>query len=382
MKIVYCLNSVSLLGGIQRATIVKANALADIEGNEIYDIVSDNNSDVMVHPLSNKVHLIDLGINYYDGDTERSYLMNALVYAKKMIKHKKALKRKLFELKPDVVISVGTFEKHMLPAMRNRTWKIVREFHLVSNYRKLLYRKSLVGHLTSAFASFYDFKVKLKQYDKVVVLTEEDKDTNFVGWKNVVVMPNPVSFECNSLSSLTEKCVSGLGRLHSAKNFSSLINAFNFVSKKHPDWVLRIYGDGDRRPYLEQQIKELNLQDKVFLMGFTNDIKTALIGSSIFALSSITEGFSLAIVEAMECGVPAVSYQCPYGPKDLITDGSNGFLVPTGDEKMMAERICTLIEDEELRKRMGKAAKLRAQDFHIENIAKRWMTLFEELVKS
>lgn len=382
MKIVYCLNSVSLLGGIQRATIVKANALADIEGNEIYAIVSDNNSDVMVHPLSNKVHLIDLGINYYDGDTERSYLMNALVYAQKMIKHKKALKRKLFELKPDVVISVGTFEKHMLPAMRNRTWKIVREFHLVSNYRKLLYRKSLVGHLTSAFASFYDFKVKLKQYDKVVVLTEEDKDTNFVGWKNVVVMPNPVSFECNSLSSLTEKCVSGLGRLHSAKNFSSLINAFNFVSKKHPDWVLRIYGDGDRRPYLEQQIKELNLQDKVFLMGFTNDIKTALIGSSIFALSSITEGFSLAIVEAMECGVPAVSYQCPYGPKDLITDGSNGFLVPTGDEKMMAERICTLIEDEELRKRMGKAAKLRAQDFHIESIAKKWMTLFEELVKS
>ena len=382
MKIVYCLNSVSLLGGIQRVTIVKANALANIEGNEVYAIVSDNNSDVMVHPLSPKVHLIDLGINYYDGDTGRSYLMNALVYAQKMIKHKKALKRKLSELKPDVVISVGTFEKHMLPAMRNRTWKIVREFHLASNYRKLLYRKSLLGRLTSAFASFYDFKVKLKQYDKVVVLTEEDKDTNCAGWKNVVVMPNPVSFECNTPSSLTEKCISGLGRLHFDKNFSSLINAFSFVSKKHPDWVLRIYGDGDRRPSLEQQIKELNLQDKVFLMGFSNDIKTALTGSSIFALSSITEGFSLAIVEAMECGLPVVSYQCPYGPKDLITDGSNGFLVPMGDEKMMAERICTLIEDEELRKSMGKAAKVRAQDFHVESIAKRWMTLFEELVKS
>ena len=140
---------------------------------------------------------------------------------------------------------------------------------------------------------------------------------------------------------------------------------------------MRIYGDGELKQALHDQINQAGLQDNVFLMGFSNDMATALRQSSIFAFSSLVEGFALVIVEAMECGLPVVSYQCPCGPKDIITDGKDGFLVQVNDEQMLAEKICSLIEDEDLRRQMASEAKLRAQHYHVENIAQQWMALFK-----
>ena len=135
MKIAYCVNSIRYLGGIQRVTVVKANALAEIPGNEVYILATDNKAGPVVQELSPKVHLIDLDINYYNKNEERSVLTNMIVGLAKGIPHKRALKRTLRQINPDVVISVGMSEKYMLTSMRNRTWKIVREFHSEKNYR-------------------------------------------------------------------------------------------------------------------------------------------------------------------------------------------------------------------------------------------------------
>lgn len=363
-------------------TINKANALAEIKDNDVYVFVTDNKEGVQVQQLSNKVHLIDLDINYYKGDTKRSKLANYLIGQMQRRVHKKKLYEELCRIKPDVVISVGTSEKYMLLSMRNRTWKIMREFHHVrKNYRSKT-ANSLIEKVLAPFLDFFEFKLKDKYYDRIVVLTEGDKEANWKGWDNVRVMPNPVSFECQSPARLNEKTVVAIGRLDPIKNFPSLINAFKIVAQLHPDWTLKIYGDGAMRGDLEAQIKELELNNNVYLMGFTNSIEEALSSSSVFVLSSITEGFPLVILEAMECGVPVVSYQCPYGPQDIISDGKDGFLVPVGDEQMMADRICRLIEDEELRQRMGAAAKETAKQYHSDEITKQWMTLFGELVNS
>lgn len=379
MKIVYCVNSIRFLGGIQRVTAVKANALADIPGNEVYIVVTDNKSGPVVHELSPKVHLIDLDINYYDHNDERSALTNLIVGTAKGIPHKKALKRVLRQINPDVVVSVGTSEKFMLTSMRKRTWKIIREFHSEKYYRSK-HARSLLKKVQGKLSDFYEFHVVDKKFDKIVVLTEEDKETNWKDWNNVSFVPNPVSFTCDAPSSLTEKSVISMGRLVPVKNFESLIRAFGLVAKRYPDWVLKIYGDGELKASLQAQIKELGLQDNVMLMGFSSAIDQELKQSSIFAFSSLVEGFALVIVEAMECGLPVVSYQCPCGPKDIITDGKDGFLVPVNDEQMLAERICSLIEDENLRHKMAQEARVRAQHYHVENIAQRWMDLFNELI--
>lgn len=381
MRIVYCLNSIRYLGGIQMVTVVKANALADIPGNEVYLVVSDNKAGDHLHELSPNVHLIDLDINYHIGDRDRSYLSGLIVFLRKRFKHKRALNKVLVSLNPDVVISVGLAEKYMLFYNRKRTWKVIREFHCEKNYR-VKYAQTVFGKVRGALYDFYEFNFADKKYDRIVLLTQEDKDNNWKGWKNVDVMPNPVSFKCETPSRLDEKVVVSMGRLHHVKNFSGLIRAFNKVVTKHPDWKLHIYGNGDLKDELQAQIDGSGLQNNVYLKGFTNDIQGVLCKSSIFAFSSLVEGFALVLVEAMECGVPVVSYRCPCGPKDIITDGKDGFLVPLNDEKMLADRICQLIENEELRCRMGAEAKNRAQYYHVEQIAERWVALFNEIIGS
>lgn len=149
------------------------------------------------------------------------------------------------------------------------------------------------------------------------------------------------------------------------KNYKSLINVWKIVTDKHSDWLLEIWGAGEEYKTLNQRIISLGLQNNIFLKGYTNDVSLKLAESSLFILSSIFEGFGLVIIEAMSCGVPVVSYACPCGPQDIIADGHDGFLVPVNDEKVLADRICRLIEDKELRKEMGKAARLKAEQYDI-----------------
>ena len=195
----------------------------------------------------------------------------------------------------------------------------------------------------------------------------------------MTVMPNPVSFKCDTPSGLDEKRVVSVGRLDHMKNFPSLVNVFKKVNVKHPDWILEIYGDGPEMSAIQEQIAHYGLQNVVLMKGFTDNIQNAMTQSSIFAFPSLSEGMPMSLLEAMECGLPVVSYDCPHGPREIITDGSDGYLIPVNDENMMADRICRLIEDEELRKKMGQAAKIKAQSYQIESIIDRWMNLFNEL---
>ena len=171
-----------------------------------------------------------------------------------------------------------------------------------------------------------------------------------------------------------------VGRLSAPKNFSSLIRAFRSVADYYPDWILEIYGEGNERIILQKQITSLHLENNVYLCGKTLDVQSNMCSSSIFVLSSIFEGLPLVMLEAMSCGLPVVSYDCPCGPKDIITDGTDGFLVPTDDEQMLAEKICYLIENPNIRTQMGAAALKKSENYHIDKIIPMWMGLFKRLI--
>lgn len=376
MKIVYCLNSIRYLGGIQRVTIVKANALAEIKGNEVYIIVTDNKNGVITEPLSPKVHLIDLNINYYEDDYKSRWNVLKGIFIKRR-EHKKRLTSVLNEIQPDIVISVGQSEKNMIPSIKGK-WKTIREFHFVKDYR-LRQAKSFFDKMLAWGGDWYDFHFKIKGYNQIITLTQEDKETNWKGWKNVSVIPNPSTFHTDHTSSLSEKKVISVGRLTSQKNYASLIRAFKNVAEKHPDWILEIYGDGPQEVKLKSLITQLNLEKHVFLKGFSSNVKEVITNASIFALSSVFEGLPLVIVEAMACGLPVVSYTCPCGPNDIITDKKDGFLVNVNDEKTLANKINTLIEYEALRKQMSDAAIIKASKYKIKNIVSIWMNIFNTI---
>lgn len=223
-----------------------------------------------------------------------------------------------------------------------------------------------------------DYVFSIKKYDRIVVLTEEDKESNWKGNPKVVVIPNPVNVKRGICSKLDAKRVIAVGRLVPQKNFASLINSFGKVSLKHPDWRLDIYGEGPEREMLQRQISELSLDGKIRLNGNSQRILGEMVESSILAMTSHFEGFGVVLIEAMSVGLPVVSYACPCGPKDIITDGIDGFLIPPGNEEVLAERICELIEDESKRESMGKAALASVGRFDIDRIVLLWMDLFRK----
>ena len=139
--------------------------------------------------------------------------------------------------------------------------------------------------------------------------------------KKSTVITNPINekFICKPYAGHRKKEIVNVGRLNTQKNHELLINAFSEVSKKHNDYILKIYGDGCLKEKLKNQINKLELEDKVFLMGMTDDVKSSIYKSSIFVLSSDYEGMPNALMEAMALGLPCISTNCPIGgPKYLI----------------------------------------------------------------
>ena len=378
VKIVYCLNSISHLGGIAVVTIAKANALADIEGNEVYVCVSDYEQNAWSAKLSAKVHLIDLDIDYYADDWKsRWHVWKGIVV--KRCAHRKKLEGVLLDIRPDIAVSVGQCEKYMLPRFKGN-WVNVRELHYSSDYRQYA-AKGLVGKMFSKVCDLYDFGWKMKAYDHIVLLTEEDRERNWRNAGNVSVIANPLTFTDAVRSSTTNKKIISAGRLEQQKNYASLIRAFGRTAEKHPDWTLEIYGDGSQKRELHRMIEEMNLQEKVLLRKPVPAIAEKMSEAACFVLSSLFEGFGLVIIEAMACGLPVVSYDCPCGPKDIISDGVDGFLVPAGDERELADKMNDLIEHPEKRRDMGRAALDKAENYKIEKIIPMWTALFEKLVK-
>lgn len=374
LKIVYSTSSHLRYGGLEIVTSIKAESLSTKDGCLVW-LVNSEKLDVLPPTISNKITEVDLGTPYNSITTP--FPLNLLARARMMLKHKKALKAFLDKIQPDIVISVGE-DKFFLPYLRG-PWKTIREIHYPKYNRQKYAAGTFILSLISRLGDYLEYDVVCKKYDCVVVLTQEDLNTNWKGRKNVYAIPNPTRFHPDVPSRLNEKRILAVGRLSHEKNFSSLVRAFSIVAKRFPSWRLDIYGEGDDYPSLVTEINDLGLSDIICLRGNTTDIEKEMLTSSIFVASSKYEGFSLALVEAMACGLPVVSYSCPYGPKEIIQDGKNGFLVPVDDETSLAEKICLLIADDDLRSRMGVSAFERAKAFSLETITRKWLFLFNNL---
>lgn len=171
-----------------------------------------------------------------------------------------------------------------------------------------------------------------------------------------------------------EKTVFAAGRLNFVKRFDKLIRIFAAVHEKMPDWKLRIAGEGEERPALERLIKELGAQDYVTLCGAMDaaGVEHEMCTAGIYAMTSASEGFSFVVLEAQSCYLPPVAFDVRVGPPFLISDGTDGFLVPDNDDAAYARRLEQLMCDDELRRAMGKAARTRSLDFSGEKIAQLW----------
>jgi glycosyltransferase involved in cell wall biosynthesis len=377
LKLVYITPALYMAGGVERVLTLKANYFAEHFGYDITIILTEGKDKPLFYPLSNKIKVINLNIGFEEL-WSCSFVKKIFVYLKKQRQFKKALTRELMRLRPDITISLLRREINFLNDIKDGSRKI-GELHVNrANYRNFEVNDS--NFFKNLFAKFWmhSLVAKLKKLDCFVVLTEEDKDA-WPELKNIRVIPDPLSFLPTKHSELKERRVIAVGRYVYQKGFDLLLQAWSKIEKLYPDWQLVIFGDGDRTPY-ENQMKALGIDDnRCHLNGPTSNVQHEYINSSIFVFSSRFEGFGMVLVEAMACGLPVVSFDCPCGPKDIIKDGEDGILVENGNIELLASSLSILINDESLRKSMSKAGQKNAQRFNIVHIAEQWRDLFESL---
>ncbi|GAB2830520.1 hypothetical protein GCM10027091_71280 [Streptomyces daliensis] len=196
----------------------------------------------------------------------------------------------------------------------------------------------------------------------------------------VEAVPNSVPAPEVRPADGTGKWVVAAGRLAPAKRYDLLIRAFAKVVAERPDWRLRIYGSGREYAKLRSLIDTLGLYNHVFLMGAAHPIEAEWTKGSIGAVTSSLESFGMTIVEAMRCGLPVVATDCPHGPGEIIRPGVDGSLVPMGDADAVAAALLGLINDDELRQRMGQAALSDAARFDPARIGARYESLLTDLL--
>lgn len=384
MKIVYCLNSICVLGGIGAVTCAKANALASIPDNEVYIVVTDHDES-KCPPLSG-VKLIDLDVNHWQNDSHSIFYAFSRIARNRMREHEKKLNSLLEELQPDVVISVGWSEKYIIPKIsKGKPWVTIREYHYDRNYRFQYLRfqnnYKFSAYVRALLGTLYEKWKGRNLYDHTVILTQQDKEENWKGENNISVIPNPSSFYTDKHTNYNNKVAVTACRLHPVKQVDHLIEAWETVAKQHTDWQLHIYGDGPDEKRLTELISSKGLSNIVILKGRSYDMASSLSSGDFFIYASAYEGFGMVLVEAMTCGLPCISYLCPCGPKDIISDKIDGIHVPLNNIQDLANSILCMIENPDILQQMGHNALKKAEQYDVYRLAERWMTLFNDLHK-
>lgn len=364
MKLLLLTTDINIVGGIETVINSLTNYFAeeyeyDIEIMSLYG--EKNDKDNTHFHFNNKLKITFANLNNIQGKNRLDGLIKDLklkTYIKNIIQNKDVDIIMTFHYP----ISIATILNK-----KNINCKIVVTEH--NDYYHGIGRVDLLKR-----------KIVYKGADKVIVLTENNKQIYKSFLKNVEVINNPRTFKTNMISTQSQKRMIAAGRLEFEKGFDQLIEIFNDEFIKKSNWKLDIYGDGTQKGNLEKKIVQHSLQDKIRLLPFTKNIKEEFLSSSIFLLPSRTEAFSMVLLEAMECGLACISFDLS-GPSEIIHNGQDGFIVEKNNINEFREKLKILIDSQQIRALYGKNAKKNVKRFDIKNISNKWKTLFEEILK-
>ena len=362
--LLYITNAIDGSGGLERVLSVKTKVLAEDYGYDIHVVTLNQKSKTdLFFSFSEKIIQHNLEVSG-----------NTIQYISKYIS---GIKKVVSEIKPNIILVCDDgLKAFFLPQILGNKIPIIYERH-VSKLIEISENQGFIkGVFTKLKFSLMDFLAK--DFSKFIVLTEGNKNE----WKlkNLQVIPNPLPFFPAEKSSLENKKVIAVGKQSYQKSYDRLLKSWALLGKEFKDWELHIYGKFDENLGLENLAKDLKIQNQVYFHLPEKNIEEKYAESSIFVLSSRYEGFGMVLIEAMSFGIPCVSFDCNYGPSDIIKDGEDGFLIKNGDEKDFAQKLQELMKDENLRKEMGGKARENVGRFLPENVVKKWDELFKKIV--
>jgi glycosyltransferase involved in cell wall biosynthesis len=379
MKLLYCIPSLCNAGGMERVISEKVNYLINLPNYEITIVTTDQKGKGIRFSLDKRIRLVHLNIDFESHFSENLF-RKYILHQRKIKIYKKNLIQLIKELEVNICLSLCGKEIDFLASLPVKCKKI-GEIHFAMNVRKQFLTAHHKGFIWSFLGEMRTQQLKkvTKGLDRLVVLTKADHEQWEQSHQNIIQIPNPNPLVNMESSTLMNKQVISIGKLDAQKGYDMLVEAWQLVVIRHPDWVLAIFGEGQWESKLRSRIKELDLVGKINLYGNTTDVVSQYLDSSIYVMSSRYEGLPMVLIEAMSCGLPIVSFDCEYGPRELIIDGESGLLVNPNNLEQLAEKICFLIENENIRIKMGVKALEGVRKYAKEPIMNKWIDLFEKL---
>ena len=362
MKIVYVYDAIARIGGVERILVDKMNYLAEVYGYEIYLITAAQGLHPFSFPLSDKVKHVDIDARFH---VQYKYKYPKRLWVKWKLDHdfKHRLQKQIELINPDIIIGTTYYKADVICRLKCRAKKII-ESHCAKSYTGQndgIKRNIFLQWMhTLQLAQYY--RTVERRSDIIVALTKGDA-TEWKKAKNVFVIPNMIPQIPEAKTSCEIHRVISAGRLIYQKGYDLLIESWKLVYSKHPDWKLDIFGNGPLCEELQKQISQNKLDNVVMIHPPTDHITEEFLHSSIYVMSSRFEGFGLVLIEAMACGLPCVSFNCPYGPETIITHKKNGILVPDGDIKQLSDTICHLMDHDDIRQNYSIEAEQSVKRF-------------------
>ncbi len=363
MNLLYCIDSLAPSGGTERVLTTKVNWLA-ASGEARVCVATLREDAEPFFALDPRVERVMLDAAPGDRGAYR-----------------RELEALIGRFNPDVTVAVAGMSVDLLPSLADGSAKVL-EFHYTKNFLV-----NFVKGLSSIrFRQLHLLKMRYLQwllarqsrkYDRFVGLTRRD-----VGlWgnpRNMTYIHNPLSFRSDVKSTCLEKRIISVGSWTPAKGMDQLLEAFGPLAKEYPDWRVDLYGSGQDESLLRSIIARYGMESQVGLNAPVRNIGEKLAQASIYAFPSRSDGFGLVITEAMECGLPTVAMDCPCGPCEIVTPAT-GIVVGEGDIASFRSALKKLMDDPDLRARMGRAASVEVARFYPDAIMPRWLDLFKSL---
>ncbi|MCV3464389.1 glycosyltransferase family 4 protein [Campylobacter lari] len=344
MKILLLIADITIGGGAERVVVNLANALNELRFEvQILSIYKEN--DKIAYELNG-----DIKVDFLYEKSQK--MMRKNVFYKLIYKYYESFLLKQNYKNVDVVIFNNC--PHF-PFFKNKNTKYINFIH----------------------SSFKKYRKRNDYFDDLIILSNKQINKWQKYHKNIHVIPNFLPFISEKISDHKQKNILSIGRmtLNDEKGFLRLIEIWKLIAnnEKYKDWTLSIVGEGELKNTIEEKIKENNLENSIILKPFTKDIEKEYLNASIYVMCSHFEGFGMVLVESANYGLPSIAFDINTGPSDIIENEKSGFLIQDNDLNEFANKLCVLMDDENLRKTMGlNAKKIVKNNFSKEVIMKKW----------
>lgn len=242
--------------------------------------------------------------------------------------------------------------------------------------------KSIVAeHITRSSLPLFSRMLQRVSYPFIhaVVLLSETARSRYLFCGNTFVIPNSLPFFSEKPAELNNKIILSVGRYSYEKGFDRLVEMADLMKRNFQGWKIMLYGSGVLEKELKKQIDEKGLSEIILMNDVVNDIQKVYLQSSIYLMTSRFEAFPMVLLEAKSCGLPVVAYNCPEGPREIVKNGYDGFLIEDGNAESMIEKLSLLMFNDKLRMDIGMNARMSVADYMDEVIKEKWKNLLHRI---